>query len=69
MWFTGPPGSSGAAQLKLLPIIGRQDLSVRANAGADGLPAAESRPAPVRDQLRHQPSAHPPSRAPGQHAG
>jgi hypothetical protein len=38
MWFTGPPGSSGAAQLKLLPIIGRQDLSVRANAGADGLP-------------------------------
>jgi transcriptional regulator with XRE-family HTH domain len=42
MWFTAPPGSPGAAQLELLSVIGTQDLSVR----ADGLPAAESRPAP-----------------------
>ena len=30
LWFTAPPGSAGAAQLELLPVIGTQDMTTAA---------------------------------------
>jgi len=42
LWFTAPPGSRGAEQLKLLSVIGTQDLSVTDGTAPEGLSAAES---------------------------